>query len=135
MPEESAHWPLSIKAGKVTVKVYKTRNRNSELYQVVYRDHGGERQRVSFSDQSQATREARRIAGQLQTEADHRLPQQGADRTAHERAAAIIAKTGIPIDVMASDYVRAMDVLGEHGSILEAAEFFKAHTGSDGAVR
>ena len=39
-------WPLLIKAGSVTVKVYKTTNRNGHLFQVAYRDHSGDRKRV-----------------------------------------------------------------------------------------
>ena len=131
MVKTSPKWPASITVGNVTVKVYKTASRGYDLYQVAYRDCNGSRKRLSFSDSNKAKSEARKIATQLQRGEIQALKLQGADRIAYERAAKTVSALGIPIELVAAEYAEAKQILGEYGSVIEAARFFIKHGGNE----
>lgn len=124
-------WPQVVRVGNVTVKIYKTSNRDRVLYQVVYRDKTGKRHRQSSACVEKAKSIARQTATELQRGVHQALKLSGSERLAYERAARMLEDSGKTVDAIAAEYMEATKILDARGTILEAAQFFMRHAGDE----
>jgi site-specific recombinase XerD len=125
-PEKAVmeQFPLRVKKGNVTVKIYEVTNRNRKLYTVTYLTASAGRVRRSFTDLALAKAEAETIAHNLNSGDLEALKLTGADKQLYTEAQRAIARTGASLIVVANEYARAWDILG-HGGIVEAARHYR----------
>jgi len=118
-------FPIQIKKGHATVRIYHVHAREKSYYTVAYVDGHG-RKRKTFADFDLAMREAEDIAQKLRDGDLQALKLTGAERQTYVVAERAIKDTGLTLDAVARDYARAVEVLG-HTGIVEAARYFKKH--------
>jgi integrase len=122
---KALEFPITVKGGSSTVKIYKGVNRGKPLYTLTYILPGG-RKREFFRDlivaQTQAKARAEKMAaGDLEA-----LRLTGIERQLYVAAAEAIKPTGLSLDAAAREFAAAFRVLGGN-SILEAARYFAAN--------
>ena len=127
--EPRTAFPLTVKKGHASVKIYRVENRGREMFTVSYRSPSG-RQRRMFADLDTARREANSIAVNLAGGDLEALKLTGRERQLYVAASEAIAHTGITLDVVAREFAAAFDILGRDG-IIEAARYFKQRAESD----
>ena len=115
-------FPISVKRGHITVKIYKTPTRGCKSFTVVHY-LGDQRQRKSFTDLGLAVTAAETTANALSTGELKVLELTNDDRLSYVRALETLKPTGQPLDVVASQYAQAFKIL-EGGDIIEAARFY-----------
>src|SRR5476649_1280878 len=93
---ESQAWPLKIKNGSVTVKIYPTRNRGREAYTIAYHE-AGRRTRRMFAELSKAKAEAKIIAQQLSAGKGAALELTGVDRDSYLSAISKLKPLGLDL--------------------------------------
>jgi hypothetical protein len=113
-------WPLEIKSGSVTVKIYPTRNRGREAYTVAYHD-AGHRNRRMFADLVKARAEAKVIADRLSAGQGAALELTGQDRDAYLYAIRKLKALQVPLNVAVDEYVKAR---GFDVPLVEAAKSY-----------
>ena len=118
-------FPLIIKKGSASVKVYRMKQRDGWNYAVAYVTPSGRIKR-NFSDLDVAKREAGTIVHNLAGGDLEALKLTGRERQLYVAANEAIAHTGLSLDVVAREFAAAYKVLGRD-AILEAAKYFKAH--------
>lgn len=123
--EESG--PLVIKAGSVSVKIYRTKNRDGILFTVSHYTPDRGRQRTNFRKLDDAKREAQRIATKIHNGETEALKLTNVDRSAHVRASSFLRPHNRTIDMAAQEYAEAAQLLAGTASILEAARFYIRH--------
>jgi integrase len=122
-------FPMIVKKGHATVKIYEVQNRDRKNYTVSYVDSAG-RQRRNFASLDLAKREAANVADDLNKGDLEALKLTGADKQIYTQAKETIAPTGVPLLSVAHEFARAFDILG--GShIVDAARYFKKHVDVD----
>lgn len=117
-------FPLIIKKGHASVKIYRVENRGKKMFTVSYRSPAG-RQRRMFADLEAARREANTVAANLAGGDLEALKLTGRERQLYVAASEAIQSTGLTLDVVAREFVTAFDILGRD-AIIEAARFYKA---------
>jgi integrase len=122
-------FPVTVKKGNTTVKIYRVKNRDSVNYCVSYIGPSG-RQRRNFAKLEIAKREAANIADNLNTGDLEALKLTGADKQIYVEAARAIEATGLPLHSVAHEFARAFDILGG-ANIVEAARYYKKHVDVD----
>ncbi|PYI85524.1 MAG: hypothetical protein DME54_15050 [Verrucomicrobia bacterium] len=122
-------FPILVKKGHATVKVYEVKNRKTTNYTVAYISATG-RQRRTFADLDLAKREAGIIAQNLADGDMEALKLTGREKQIYVEAERAIAATGLPLHSVAHEFARAFDVLGG-ANIVEAARYFKKHVDAD----
>ena len=122
-------FPITVKKGHATVKVYKVKNRLLANYTVSYVDGDG-RKRKTFADLEKAKEEASNVADNLNKGDLEALKLTGGDKQIYTRACDAIRDTGIPLLSAAHEFARAFDVLGG-AHIVEAARYYKKHVDVD----
>ena len=120
-----AEFPIIIKRGYATVKIYRITNRGRVLYTLAYASPHG-RVRENVTDLAKAKRMAASIADKLTREEAHVLEINGEDKQIYVSAKSAVAPTGISLDVAARQFAAAYEILG-HDAIVEAARYFKKH--------
>ena len=115
-------FPIEVKRGSVTVKIYKTPTRGYDAFTVChYQD--GKRKRTLFGDLETARTQAASIATRLgNTDADV-LTLTSADTAAYRRARAVLDPLQIPIEAAAAELAEAAKRL-QGVSLLRAVEFY-----------
>ena len=115
-------FPITVKRGSVSVKIYHTPTRNWDSYTVThYQD--GKRVRALFADLGKARTEAETIATRLgNVEADV-LTLTSADRAGHLRARSFLDPLGIPIETAAMIVAEAVKKLG-NTPIMRAVDYY-----------
>jgi integrase len=113
-------WPLKIKSGSVTVKIYPTRNRGREAYTVAYHD-AGQRNRRMFADLAKAKAEAKVIADRLTAGQGAALELTGQDRDSYLYAIRKLKALQVPLNVVVDEYVKAR---GFNVPLVEAAKSY-----------
>ncbi|MEI6078308.1 MAG: site-specific integrase [Verrucomicrobiota bacterium] len=115
-------FPITVKRGSVSVKIYHTPTRKWDSYTVThYQD--GKRIRALFSDLGKARTEAESIATRLgNVEADV-LTLTSADRAGHLRARYFLDPLGIPIETAAMIVAEAVKKLGKT-PIMRAVDYY-----------
>ncbi len=107
-----------------TVKIY-TRSKDGRNYYQLADYSGGQRKLRSFTDETEAREEAKRIAG-LISQGDAQAAQMtGEDRQRYFAILNIFKAIAVDPVAAASEYVAAKKVLGDR-SLLDAANYFKA---------
>ena len=127
--EPKASFPVTIKKGHATVKIYRMKQREGWNYAVAYISPSGRIKR-NFADLDLARREAATIAHNLAGGDLEALKLTGRERQLYVAANEAIAHTGLPLDVVAREFAAAYKVLGRD-AILEAAKYFKANAESN----
>src|SRR5438552_3280471 len=122
----AAEFPLTIKKGHASVKIYAVKNRDRMNYTVSYMTAVNGRVRKTFADLELAKREANNIALNLAEGDLEALKLTGSDKRIYVEAKQALARTGIPLHSVAHEFARCFDILG-HGGIVEAARYFKKH--------
>jgi integrase len=122
-------FPITVKKGHSTVKIYRVRNRDLTNYTVSYIGPTG-RQRRSFAKLDLAKREAANVADNLNKGDLEALKLTGADKQIYTQANQAIAATGLPLNSVAHEFARAFDILGG-AHIVEAARYYKKHVDVD----
>ncbi|MEI6194971.1 MAG: site-specific integrase [Verrucomicrobiota bacterium] len=115
-------FPIAVKRGHITVKIYKTPTRGCKSFTVVHH-LGDKRQRRYFTNLDLAVTAAETTANALSTGELNVLELKNDDRLSYVRALETLKPTGQPLDVVASQYAQAFKIL-EGGDIIEAARFY-----------
>jgi integrase len=118
-------FPLTVRAGSSTVKIYRDRKESGEYFRVVYH-LGGKRHRLNFHELEAAKTEALAKAAQLARGDVDAVQLTGRDRLAYGRALDAVKEFEIPLDAAAIEYAQARKVLNGH-SLIDAARFFMRH--------
>ncbi len=106
MQKNADKWPILIKSGSVTVRVYQTVNRGRPLFTVSYHEAGGRRLR-QFAELSKARREAKIIADQLSAGEGRALELTGKDRDSYVYAVRKLKPLDVPLNVVIDEYLKA----------------------------
>jgi hypothetical protein len=101
---KAEQFPLAIKAGSSSVKIYREKRSDGSLYYKLSYHLGGKRHRPSFADLDEAKNEARAKAAQLARGDVDAMQLNGKDRLAYGRALEAIRTLGMPLDAAAIDY-------------------------------
>src|SRR4029453_1241766 len=125
-PEKVDLFPMLIKKGSATVKIYEVKNRDRQNYTVSYLTAVNGRVRKTFADLDSAKREANAIALNLAHGDLQGLKLTGAERQVYVEATQVLERTGIPLNSAACEFARAFDILG-HAGIVEACRYYKKH--------
>jgi integrase len=126
-PEQAVdRFPMTVKKGHASVKVYEVNNRDRKNYTVTYLTAVKGRVRKTYADLFLAKQEAANIALNLASGDLEALKLTGGDKQVYTEAQRAIKRTGANLIVVANEYARAWDILG-HGGIVEAARYFKKH--------
>ncbi len=126
--ESKVVFPLTIKKGHATVKIYRMKQRSGWNYAVAYASPTG-RVKRNFSDLELANREANTVAHSLAGGDLEALKLTGRERQLYVAANEAIAHTGLSLDVAAREFAAAFDILGRDG-IIEAARYYRKHAES-----
>jgi integrase len=133
-------FPIEVKRGSSTVKIYRDRKPKGTYYRVVYyipKPIGdkvvSERHRLNFSDLQEATNEAEAKASWLSRLEGDALRFSGGDRHIYARALDAVRPFEVPLDTVANEYRKARKLLNDarlYGVSLEdAASFYAKHKG------
>jgi len=122
-------FPITVKKGHATVKIYEVKNRGAVNYCVSHVGPTG-RQRKNFANLDLATREAGTIAQHLADGDMEALKLTGQQKQIYVEAERAIAGTGLPLHSVAHEFARAFDILGG-ANIVEAARYYKKHVDVD----
>ena len=132
--EKSVKFPISVKAGSSSVKIYRDRKRSGDYFRLVFY-LSGKRHRLNFNSLDAAKKEAAAKAAQLARGDLDAVQLTGSDRLTYGRALDAIKGTGVALDAAATEYAQAAKTLAGH-SLLDAANFFMRHhaNGVDGRL-
>ena len=122
-------FPITVKKGHATVKIYRVKNRDALNYCVSYIGPTG-RQRRNFANLDLAKREANNVAQHLADGDMEALKLTGREKQIYVEAERAIAGTGLPLHSVAHEFARAFDILGG-ANIVEAARYYKKHVDVD----
>src|SRR5215475_15004060 len=122
-------FPIIVRKGHATVKIYRVKNRDSLAYCVSYISATG-RQRRNFADLELAKREANNVARHLAGGDMEALKLTGREKQIYVEAERAIAGTGLPLHSVAHEFARAFNILGG-ANIVEAARYYKKHVDPD----
>jgi integrase len=120
-------FPIIIKRGSCSVKIYRDRKLTGTYYRVCYH-LGGKRLRLNFADLNKAKEEAEAKAAQLSRGDVEAMQISGKDRLIYGRALEAIKDHGLPLDAVALEYSEARKHL-DGVSVLDAAKFYARHHG------
>jgi integrase len=121
-------FPILVKRGSSSVKIYRDRKPQGTYYRVTYH-LGGKRHRLHFRDLETARSEAEAKASQLsQGYLDAALLRPN-DRLEYGRARHAVKDLGLPLDAVAIEYAQAIDLL-DGVPLIDAARFYARHHGS-----
>ena len=115
-------FPILVKQGSVSVKIYRTPSRGCESFTLSYYQDGV-RKRPTFATLQAAKDEASVIANRLGNSDADVLALTSADRSAYLRARQLLAPLGAAIETAAAEFAQAKQVLGEV-PLLQAAEYY-----------
>ena len=115
-------FPMTVKRGHTTVKIYLTPTKGCASYTVVHY-LGEKRQRRTFASLEQAVTEAEITANKLSAGELDVLTLTSQDRLAYVRAVEALKPTGVPLEIAALQFAEAAKLL-DGASLLDAARFF-----------
>ena len=127
MKAKSDKFPLSIRRGSATVKIYRERKPSGEYFRVSFYK-GTDRHGLNFKDLNAARREAEAKAAQLSRGDIDAMAVTGRDRLVYARALEAVRPLGVALDSAALEYSEAKAMLDGH-SLTEAARFYMRHHG------
>jgi integrase len=121
-------FPIAIKKGHATVKIYRVKDRDRFNYTVAYSKASG-RVKKTFANLAVAKREADKVAHSLAVGDVEALKLTGREKQIYVEAERAIAGTGLPLHSVAHEFARAFDILGG-AHVVEAARYYKKHVDS-----
>jgi integrase len=127
MSPKATKFPIIVRVGSSTVRIYRDRKPVGDYFRVVYH-LGGKRHRLHFNDLERARVEAQAKAAQLARGDVDAAQLSGKDRLAYGRACEALRETGVTLDLAAVEFAAAHRVLDGH-SLLDAAKFYMRHHG------
>ncbi len=122
MKNDKSPFPVIVKRGSVSVRIYQTPSHNCARFTVCYYQDG-QRKRASFSTLEDAKAEAEIVATRLTSTEAAVLKLTGADLSAYQRARQHLDPLGVPIEIAAAQYSEALRRLCGI-SISQAVEFY-----------
>jgi len=125
MKAKRERFPMVIKRGSCSVKIYRDRKKNGTYYRVAYHI-GGKRERLHFTDLDKAKLEAEAQAAKLSRGDVDAMQLTGNDRLVYGRALEAVRMTGVKLDAAALEYSEAWKQLGGV-SLMDAARFYSRH--------
>jgi hypothetical protein len=117
-------FPVCVRAGSVTVKIYRSRNSKNYISFVVAHSVAGAQKVQTFADYKAPHAEASGIAHKLSRGEVDVLQLTGADRLAYGQALAELKPTGVALALAAKEYAAALKILEGKTTLLEAAKFY-----------
>ncbi len=123
-PTKALEWPKVIRNGSVLVKIYRVKNKARESFTLSYHA-GGKRILKMFASLDEAVAEGKAKAATLANGEQDALQLRAGDARIYLNSVRIVQPTGMPLDLVAKDYVEAWKVLGGKTSLLEAAKEFQ----------
>lgn len=114
---------MDVQVGSVIVKSYKVRNKGRDSFTVSYFADGLRKQKM-FADFDEAHEEAKSKAISLSKGELDVLHLTNAERLAYVHAVDAVKPTGLPLELVATEYAEAWKVHGGKASIIEAAKEF-----------
>lgn len=122
--------PESVKAGNVTVRIYKRSRRTTTgnfrtVFEVADYSEGVRRFR-GFSDRSAAVEAAKGIAGRIASGDVSAASLSNAESASFGRAVELLRPTGAPLELAASTFAKCFEILGGD-NLIEAARHFARH--------
>jgi len=120
-------FPILIKRGSCSVKIYRDRKPTGTYYRVCYH-LGGKRLRLNFADLEKAKGEAEAKAAQLSRGDMDAMQISGKDRLIYGRALEAVKDYDVPLDAVALEYSEARKHL-DSVSVVDAARFYARHHG------
>lgn len=127
MKAKRDRFPIVIKRGSCSVKIYRDRKPTGTYYRVAYHI-GGKRERLNFADLEKAKREAEAQAAKLSRGDVDAMQITGKDRLVYGRALEAVRETGMALDAAAREYSEAWKHL-DGVSVVDAAKFYARHHG------
>ncbi len=118
-----AAWPLLVKQGSVTVKVFNTPENGKDRYTVEWYE-GGLRKRFTRVDLAEARHEAKTTAERLDAGRGAALHLTGKDRDAYVYAVAKLRSLSLPLNVAIDEFIEAKKV---GVPLLTAAKYYQLH--------
>ena len=120
-------FPMDVKQGSVTVKIYRVENKGRDSFTVSYHADG-KRNLKMFANFDEALADAKAKANTLARGELDALHLRAVDARAYVNAVALLDSIGVPLELAIKDYVEAWKVLGGKASLLETAkEFARRH--------
>jgi integrase len=123
MQSKAEKFPVLIKRGSVTVKIYAGKNRGKAFFTLTWVEANG-RRRETFMDLGEARREGAAKAEALAKGDIDALKLTGSERAHFVAARDALALCGIAVDVAAREYAEAVKILGGSSRLLDAARFY-----------
>jgi integrase len=127
MKTKRDRFPIVIKRGSCSVKIYRDRKPSGTYYRVCYHI-GGKRERLNFVDLEKAKLEAEAQASKLSRGDVDAMQLTGKDRLVYGQAVESVRETGVALNVAAIEYSEAWKHL-DGVSIVDAAKFYARHHG------
>ncbi len=125
MNTKQPQFPILVKVGSCTVKIYCDPKPQGTYYRVVYY-LGGKRHRIHCRDLDTATEEASKKAKLLSQGEVDVLQLTGRDRLIYGTALEAVKKSGVRLDAAALEYSEARDLLNGV-PLVDAARFYARH--------
>jgi integrase len=122
-------FPLIIKKGHASVKIYRGQNRGKDLFTLAFQTPSG-RRRQFFTSLDDAKREANTKVANLAQGDVEGAKLNGQDRVMFVAAQNALEGTGITVDIAAREFATAFKILG-HDAIIEAARFYRKHIAAE----
>jgi integrase len=122
MHKKADKWPVAVKVGSVTVKIYRTVNRGRPMFTASYHEAGGRKLR-QFAELPDARREAKIIAERLNAGQGAALELTGKDRDAFLYAIRKLKPLGIALPSAIDEFIDAKAI---GVPLLASAQFYKA---------
>jgi site-specific recombinase XerD len=127
MARKRMDFPMEVKQGSVTVRIYRVENRRRASFTVSYHADG-KRHLKMFASFDEALADAKAKANALARGELDALHLRAVDARAYVNALDLLDPVGVPLELAVKDYVEAWKVLGGRASLLEAArEFARRH--------
>jgi integrase len=127
MKTKRNRFPITVKRGSCTVKIYRDRKPSGTYFRVTYQI-GGKRHRLNFSDLDEAKAEAEAKAAQLSRGDVDAMQLTGHDRLVYGRAVEAVREHGVALDAAALEYSEARKML-DGVPVIDAARFYLRHHG------
>jgi len=120
---KSSAFPIVVKRGSVSVKIYRTPSNGCDAYTLSYYQDGI-RKRLTFPSLQAARDEANVVVNRLGNSDADILTLTSADRSAYLRARQLLDPFGLAVETVAAQFVDAWKQLGEV-PLAQAVEFYK----------
>jgi integrase len=127
MKTKRDRFPILIKRGSCSVKIYRDRKPSGTYYRVCYHI-GGKRERLNFVDLEKAKLEAEAQAAKLSRGDVDAMQLTGKDRLVYGQALESVRETGVALNAAAREYSEAWKHL-DGVSLVDAAKFYARHQG------